>query len=127
MAAELIGEDGHPLTGGFLPDVGSRARMWAGGRLAFSQPLKVCVPAKRVSTIEHIQEKEGRSGSLLFVTVRRSIYQHDELMLTEEQDIVIATPALTKSRLVNLHPTPNVVNSSRSIQSCFSGIRQWLS
>lgn len=66
-----------------------------GGRLAFSQPFKVGVPAKRVSTIEQIQEKEGRSGSLLFVTVKHSIYQYDELMLAEEQNIVIAPPALT--------------------------------
>ncbi|SPO55779.1 conserved protein of unknown function [Pseudomonas sp. JV551A1] len=97
VAAELIGEDGHPVTGGFLPDVGSRARMWAGGRLAFSKPLKVGVPAKRVSTIEQIQEKEGRSGSLLFVTVKHSIYQHDELMLTEEQDIVYRDPSPYKA------------------------------
>src|SRR5687768_11283114 len=36
-----IGPDGHPARGGFLPPVPLPRRMWAGGRLRFSDDLRV--------------------------------------------------------------------------------------
>ncbi|HCL52484.1 MAG TPA: transposase, partial [Pseudomonas sp.] len=42
--------------------------------------------AQRTSTILHIEEKHGRSGALLFVTVRHDYTQHDQLCIREEQD-----------------------------------------
>jgi itaconyl-CoA hydratase/mesaconyl-C4 CoA hydratase len=84
----LLGGDGHPARGGFLPPADNRNRMWAGGRVEFIAPLKVGADAHRLSSLLHIEEKHGRSGSLLFVTVRHDYSQNGELCVREEQDIV---------------------------------------
>ncbi|MEF7614209.1 MaoC family dehydratase N-terminal domain-containing protein [Aquincola sp. MAHUQ-54] len=86
--ARDIGDDGHARRGGFLPPVPLPRRMWAGGRLAFHQPLKVGEPAVRTSTITEVQTKSGRSGSLVFVTVRHDYAGAAGPALTEEHDIV---------------------------------------
>src|SRR3546814_1858258 len=65
-----LGDDGHPRRGGFLPAADNRNRMWAGGRLQFLQPLRVGTKGRRESTISAVVEKEGRTGKLLFVTVK---------------------------------------------------------
>ncbi|HCP30778.1 MAG TPA: transposase, partial [Pseudomonas sp.] len=79
-----LGTDGHPARGGFLPPADGRNRMWAGGRVEFIAPLVVGGEAQRTSTILHIEEKHGRSGALLFVTVRHDYTQHDQLCIREE-------------------------------------------
>ena len=92
VAPEGLGADGHPARGGFLPPAEGRNRMWAGGRLEFIRPLLVGIEAERQSTIADVQEKEGRSGKLLFVTVRHEYTQRGELCIREEQDIVYREP-----------------------------------
>ena len=87
-----LGGDGHPARGGFLPPADNRNRMWAGGRVEFLRSLKVGADAHRLSTILHIEEKHGRTGSLLFVTVRHDYSQRGELCVREEQDIVYREP-----------------------------------
>src|SRR6201994_65217 len=83
-----VGPDGHPKRGGFLPPVPLPRRMWAGGRLTFHAPLKIGQHAQRTSTIAHIEDKTGRSGRLVFVTVQHTIEVDGELKLEEEHDIV---------------------------------------
>ncbi|MBU8822452.1 FAS1-like dehydratase domain-containing protein [Mycolicibacterium goodii] len=86
-SAEL-GADGHPRDGHFLPPIPNRRRMFAGGRLTVRQPLRVGHPAQRESRIASTALKRGRSGELLFVTVRH-VYRHDgTVRLVEEQDLV---------------------------------------
>ena len=67
------GPDGHHKRGGFLPPVPLPRRMWAGGRLTFHAPLRTGRRATRESTIENIEDKTGRSGRLVFVTVQHRI------------------------------------------------------
>ncbi|NYT38521.1 itaconyl-CoA hydratase [Allopusillimonas soli] len=88
-----IGGDGHPKRGGFLPPADDRNRMWAGGRLTFLQPLRVGSPAVKQSTILAINEKTGRTGKLLFVTVGHQYSQDGQLCIDEEQDIVYREPS----------------------------------
>jgi len=83
-----VGPDGHPKRGGFLPPVPLPRRMWAGGRLTFHAPLNVGDRARRTSTIANIEDKTGRSGRLVFVTVQHTIEVNGELKLEEEHDIV---------------------------------------
>ncbi|MFM0416665.1 HTD2 family dehydratase [Paraburkholderia aromaticivorans] len=83
-----VGPDGHPKRGGFLPPVPLPRRMWAGGRLTLHAPLKVGERATRTSTIANIEDKTGRSGRLVFVTVQHTIEAGGELKLEEEHDIV---------------------------------------
>ena len=82
------GPDGHPKRGEFLPPVPLPRRMWAGGRLTFHAPLKIGEHARRTSTIANIEDKTGRSGRLVFVTVQHTIEVGGELKLEEEHDIV---------------------------------------
>jgi hydroxyacyl-ACP dehydratase HTD2-like protein with hotdog domain len=85
-----IGPDGHPKRGGFLPPVEDLPRrMWAGGRLTFTQNgLRAGEAVRRVSTILSVTEKSGGSGRLVFVTVRHELSNPRGAVLTEEQDIV---------------------------------------
>jgi 3-methylfumaryl-CoA hydratase len=82
------GADGHAARGEFMPPVPLPRRMWAGSRLEFLRPLKVGEEITRVSRIEDVASKEGRSGPLVFVTVRHEVSNRQGLALTDEHDIV---------------------------------------
>jgi 3-methylfumaryl-CoA hydratase len=83
-----VGPDGHAKRGGFLPPVPLPRRMWAGGRLAFHAPLRAGEHATRTSTITHIEDKTGRSGRLVFVTVQHRYAVDGQVRIEEEHDIV---------------------------------------
>ncbi|VCU69960.1 hypothetical protein PIGHUM_02026 [Pigmentiphaga humi] len=104
VPAAGLGSDGHPARGGFLPPAEGRQRMWAGGRVDFIRPLVVGEDAERRSTIQSVSEKQGRTGGLLFVTVRHDIVQHGQLAVREEQDIVYREPA--PPRTADAEPLP---------------------
>ncbi len=80
--------DGHPRRGGFLPPVALPRRMWAASDVAFSAPLVIGERAKRTSVIEDVQEKAGRSGPLVFVTIRHEIAGAGGLAITDRQTVV---------------------------------------
>jgi 3-methylfumaryl-CoA hydratase len=82
------GPDGHPKRGGFLPPVPLPRRMFAGGRFEFHEPLKVGDEITRASRITNVSAKSGRSGTLVFVTVRHEIRNAAGVAMTEEHDIV---------------------------------------
>ncbi|HEY2817813.1 MAG TPA: MaoC family dehydratase N-terminal domain-containing protein [Casimicrobiaceae bacterium] len=82
------GPDGHPKRGGFLPPVPLPRRMWAGSRMEFFRPLQIGAAIHRESHITDVNVKEGRSGTLVFVTVRHEIASGGEQLLTDEHDIV---------------------------------------
>ena len=83
-----LGPDGHPKRGGFLPPVPLPRRMWAGGQLEFFDPLRVGDVIERVSTIDDVTVKSGRSGELCFVRVRHEVSSPRALALREFHDIV---------------------------------------
>ncbi len=90
-----IGPDGHARRGGFLPPVPLPRRMWAGGRLQWlpENPLRCGDAVQRLSRIEAVTHKRGRSGDLLFVLVRHEVQNAKGLSLTEEHDIVYRSAA----------------------------------
>lgn len=84
-----LGPDGHPLRGTTAAfAAGSRRRMWAGGRVRTSGPLRCGEPATKRSRVLSVQEKHGRSGPLTFITVEHQILQRDQAVIDEQQDIV---------------------------------------
>jgi 3-methylfumaryl-CoA hydratase len=94
LARELA-HDGHPKRGGFLPPVSLPRRMWAGGRLEFRRPIKIGEQLARESEILSVDPKSGKSGNLVFVTVRHTVTVASEIAVVEEHDIVYrdaATP-----------------------------------
>jgi 3-methylfumaryl-CoA hydratase len=99
------GVDGHPKRGGFLPPVPLPRRMWAGGRLTFHAPLKVGDQATRQSTITGIEDKTGRTGRLVFVTVQHDISVAGDVRIEEEHDIVYRdNPGETSSNTPGKEP-----------------------
>lgn len=86
--ASEIGTDGHPQKGGFLPPVPLPRRMWAGGRLEYLAPLAIGDTITRESEILSVEPKSGRTGTLVFVTVRQTIFAGSVKAVVEEQDIV---------------------------------------
>ena len=88
VRASEVGADGHPRRGGFLPPVPLPRRMWAGGRVHFHAPLPVGAPASRHSRILSVEEKSGRTGALVLVTVEHRILHEGVAAVVEEQDLI---------------------------------------
>jgi 3-methylfumaryl-CoA hydratase len=80
--------DGHAPRGDFLPPVPMPRRMWAGSRLRIAVPLLVGDEARRVSTVQSVTHKQGRSGDLVFVTLRHQVFCRQILAIDEEQHLV---------------------------------------
>lgn len=83
-----LGRDGHPRTGGFIPDTGLPRRMWAGGALEWVAALPLGAPARRRSVIADVARKEGRSGPLAFVSVTHEISGAGGTAIRERQELV---------------------------------------
>jgi len=83
-----IGADGHPERGSFMPPITLPRRMFAGARIAFQRDLTVGTGATRTRTILDVMEKTGRTGTLVFVTLREDFADRDGLCIRQENDIV---------------------------------------
>jgi 3-methylfumaryl-CoA hydratase len=110
-----IGPDGHAKRGGFLPPVPLPRRMWAGGRLAFLRPLKVGETIKRISRIKDVNVKDGRSGTLVFVTVAHEISSTAGIAIQEEHDIVYRGNPSPDAPASKPQPAPTDETFSREI------------
>ncbi|MGF6266315.1 3-methylfumaryl-CoA hydratase [Paraburkholderia youngii] len=84
----VVGLDGHPKRGGFLPPVDLPRRMWAGSQLEFLRPLRAGSAITRLSSIESVAHKQGRTGDLVFVKVKHEVSDANGVALVERQDIV---------------------------------------
>jgi 3-methylfumaryl-CoA hydratase len=62
--------------------------MWAGGRIEFLRAIEIGQKITRESEILSVEPKTGRSGTLVFVTVRHTVKAAGNTALVEEQDIV---------------------------------------
>ncbi|MDP3820079.1 MAG: MaoC family dehydratase N-terminal domain-containing protein [Burkholderiales bacterium] len=113
--ASEIGADGHAKRGGFLPPVPLPRRMWAGGRLQFNHPLQVGDEVTRLSRIADVNVKHGRSGALVFVTVRHEVSNARGLALSEEHDIVYRDNPVPGAPQTEPQPAPTESAFSREI------------
>lgn len=87
-ARAAVGVDGHPARGGFLPPVPLPRRMWAAGEIEVEAPLRIGDDARKVSTVQSVELKQGQSGPLVFVTVEHLLFQQGRTCLRELQHIV---------------------------------------
>lgn len=87
-ATAALGADGHPADGHFLPPIPDRRRMFAGSTMSVSQPLRLGEPTQKRSSLLNVVEKHGRTGDMLFVTVRSEYCQDGDIRLTEDQNLV---------------------------------------
>jgi 3-methylfumaryl-CoA hydratase len=106
VTVDLLGGDGHPKLGKFLPDVGLPRRMWAGGEIRLLGAFKIGDVVHKKSVIADLSFKEGKTGKLCFVTVNHSYAVGQAVIAEERQDIVyraangptapLAAPAVVK-------------------------------
>src|SRR6266511_286840 len=82
--ASELGPDGHTKRGGFLPPVELPRRMWAGGRIEFRRALRIGEDLQHDSEILSVEAKQGKSGSLVLVTVRHTVLASNEVAVVEE-------------------------------------------
>ncbi|GAA3094087.1 MaoC family dehydratase N-terminal domain-containing protein [Pseudonocardia yunnanensis] len=93
-----LGEDGHPAHGRFLPPLPHRRRMFAGGRLEVREPLRVDDVVTRRSSLVSAVPKRGRSGEMVFVTVRHEFERDGAPALVEEQDFAYRSQPAGEAR-----------------------------
>jgi 3-methylfumaryl-CoA hydratase len=83
-----LSPDGHPVRGTLpAPPGPGRRRMWAGGRVRTTEPLRCGEPATKRSRVLSVEKKQGRTGALTFVVVEHHIAQRDRVII-DQQDIV---------------------------------------
>lgn len=87
-----LGPDGHPLRDHLVPDLANRRRMFGGGRVTVTAPLRLGETVRRTSTVESVTTRHGRSGWLLLVTERHRFTVDGERRVTDERDIVYRMP-----------------------------------
>jgi 3-methylfumaryl-CoA hydratase len=86
---DALGPDGHQARGGMpVPPGPGLRRMFAGGRVWRHGPLRIGSEATRRTWQASSARKQGRSGPLVFVTVRTEVSQGGQVVITDEQDLV---------------------------------------
>ena len=83
-----LGPDGHPARGDFLPPVPLPRRMWASSDLSFSGDIRVGDAVRRVSRVAGVEVKQGKGGTLCFISVEHRIEAGGSLAVTERQTLV---------------------------------------
>lgn len=109
-----LGPDGHPERGGFLPPVALPRRMWAGSRIRYDAPVPIGADAQRISTIDDVAIKEGKSGTLCFVTVSHETTVDGVVCMTEEQDLVYRDDPAPDAPKPSPKPAPTDAEVSES-------------
>lgn len=110
-----IGTDGHPQRGDFLPPIPLPRRMWAGSRINYYEPLIIGEKVTKTSTVQDIKVKEGKSGSLAFVTVKHAYSNTEGVALEEEQDLVYRDNPPAATGVPERKPAPEDAIWSRKI------------
>ncbi|MEV4152898.1 MaoC family dehydratase N-terminal domain-containing protein [Nocardia salmonicida] len=105
-ASGILGADGHPRRGSFLPPVDLPRRMFAGGEIRFHAPLLVGSTVRREAEVISVSEKKGRSGALVVVDVQIRLFNAtDQLAVEETQNLIYREAAPTPDQSVVL-PQP---------------------
>ncbi len=129
-----LGADSHPARGGFLPPVPLSNRMWAGGQLDFEGELALGASVRKRSQVVAVDHKLGRSGDLVFVTVRHEVVHEGQTVITERHNIVFKDPNPPQAASVVAEPsrpapvhvehvTPNTTTLFRYSALTFNGHR----
>tara|TARA_B100000959_G_scaffold50261_1_gene52076 strand:- start:110 stop:1060 length:951 start_codon:yes stop_codon:yes gene_type:complete len=101
-----LGIDGHPARGEFLPPVPLPSRLWAGSKVEILKPLEVGNKITRLSTINDVTIKEGRTGTLVFVEIDHQVSGNNGTAVTELQTIVYRGTAAQQSETPANKPQP---------------------
>lgn len=101
-----IGHDGHPKKGDFLPPIPLPRRMFVGRSVSFPGVLRVGDRASKRSEIAAVTQKEGRSGTLVFLKVRHTIEVAGEPVVIEDQEVVYRDAPSGEAKATPPTPVP---------------------
>ncbi len=103
-----LGPDGSEAKGLFLPPIPLPRRMWAGGAVETFAPVLAGMDVSRISTISDLKRRQGKTGSLCFVSVVHEIKSGAMLLVRERQDL------LFREGKPKVSPTPAPVEAVAS-------------
>jgi 3-methylfumaryl-CoA hydratase len=101
-----IGHDGHPKKGDFLPPIPLPRRMFVGRQVSFPGVLRVGDRAQKRSEIAGIEQKQGRSGTLVFLKVRHTIEVNGQPCVIEQQEVVYRDAPSGDTKAAAAKPVP---------------------
>lgn len=101
-----IGHDGHPKKGDFLPPIPLPRRMFVGRKVSFPGVLRVGDRASKRSEIAGIEQKQGRSGTLVFLKVRHTIEVGGQPVVIEQQEVVYRDAPSGEAKAAAPAPVP---------------------
>lgn len=101
-----IGHDGHPKKGDFLPPIPLPRRMFVGRKVTFPGALRVGDQATKRSEIVGIEQKHGRSGTLVFLKVRHTIEVAGKPAVIEQQEVVYRDAPTGDAKAASPAPVP---------------------
>lgn len=124
-----LGPDGHPIRGSVpAPPAPGQRRMWAGGRVTSLAPLRIGLPATRVTSVQSVVQKRGRTGALTFVEVLHKIRQDGRTAVEERQDLVYrdrgapTSPVDPSARLEPIGPDDWTIDVTPTLLFRFSAL-----
>lgn len=111
-----LGPDGHPhrddSPDSFLPPIALPRRMWASSKVEFVGPLHPGEAVERHSRVASVTEKQGGSGSLVFVDIEHETWDEAGLAVREVQSLVYRDGAVPGTPPVPPQPGPEVFDPS---------------
>ena len=110
-----LGPDGLGARDGLLPPSPLPRRMFTGARFTFHQPIRVGDSIARETEVVSATVKEGRSGTLVFITMRHSVRVPAGLAVTEDYHIVYRGEPKAGEAPAPGRPPPTEAAFSRTI------------
>lgn len=104
-----IGPDGHARNGDFLPLLPLPRRMFAGAHSHFHAPLRLGMDTELTETVLDVQDKHGRQGDMVIVSVGYEYRQQGQLCVEERRSFVYLPKAAA--------PTPPPEDVGPEVQS----------
>lgn len=83
-----LGPEGGNPRDDLEPPIPLQRKVWAGCRMWFQAPIRVGDEIRRVGTVKSLTPKSGRSGPLVFMTIRDEIIGPSGPAMAEEMDII---------------------------------------
>jgi 3-methylfumaryl-CoA hydratase len=125
-----LGVDGHPLDGVPSPPAPGLRRMFASGSVSSVRALHLGRPARRTTELVGTTTRDGRTGTLIFASVRSTIEQDDEVAVIDDQTLVYraastapsATPTAVDRPLVDTGSSTRVVELDPVLLFRFSAL-----
>lgn len=85
--SKLIASGGSPRDD-IEPPLPLQRKVWAGCRMQYFEPIRVGEEIRRVAFVKTLTPKQGRSGPLVFTTLRDEIFGPRGLAMAEEMDLL---------------------------------------